>query len=178
MPRHLRASARLFAALSVAFLAPQAHAYVPGWVDTPYAQQGVDPSRAAMVFTAQEQIDLFSGQLSLDYSDMCIDGAYGLDMCIRRTYSSKIVDEQLSPVHDDGWAGVGWLVNPGGRLLFDSALTTAIGGEYYVWIQLTRARSPARPMPTGTRPRSAMTASVDSPRSRPPPTTPRASPTR
>lgn len=118
-----------------------AHAYVPGTVDTPYAQQGVDPNRAGMAFSGEEQVDLFSGQVTLSYNDHCVEGAYGLDMCITRTYSSKVVDESLSPINDDGWAGIGWLVNPGGRMMFDSALASSLGGTYYVWVQL-----PARGM--------------------------------
>jgi len=116
-------------------------AYSPGVVDSPYAEIGVDPQRAGMTFGPEEQVDLFSGAVNLLYRDHCIRGAYGLDMCITRTYSSKIVDEQLLPVNDDTWAGTGWNIIPGGRFRFDANLDASLGGSYYLWVQL-----PGRPV--------------------------------
>ncbi len=101
----------------------------PGTADTPYSRIGVDVGSVG-VTDGNEHIDMLSGGLSLAYTDYCVPGAFGLDMCVTRTYSSKVLDESLAEVNVDVWAGAGWSVLVGGRLYFDSGTTN------YVWVQL------------------------------------------
>ena len=102
-------------------LAIAAYAYVPATVDAAQSKIGVDADSVGLSFNGNEHIDMFNGGLTLGYTDVCIPGAYGLDMCVSREYSSKVLNENLSAVNTDNWAGAGWTVLVGGRLQFDTA---------------------------------------------------------
>ncbi len=105
-------------------------AFAPGTADTPYNVIGVDSEHAGMSGQGGENVDLFSGALNLTYTDVVIPGAFGLDMAVVRSYSSKVADETGTEI-DYGWAGLGWHILPGGRLYFDSA-----AGTNYLWLDL------------------------------------------
>ena len=112
----------------------QAQAYTPGSWDSAYANPTFDPKHAMDVGPG-DNIDLFSGALNLASTDVDIPGAYGLGMTLTRGYSSKVVDENLSPI-DTGWAGLGWTMVPGGRIFFDWWLDSLYGGTYFIRVDL------------------------------------------
>lgn len=115
--------------LVLSLVLPLALAYSPGNADTPQAAGGADPGHESATSLA-DQVDLFNGGLSISASDWCVPGAYGLDMCMQRDYTSKVTDEYLVPVSDEQWMGVGWNSIPGGRIYWDLDLDTAYPSTY------------------------------------------------
>lgn len=124
-------SLRVFTfALVSCLVAPQASAFADGEVDSPYSSIGLDAHHAALTGAGSEQIDPFTGSVNLGYTDVHIPGAFGLDLDVVRTYSSKVVDENMSP-YLNTWVGQGWTLQFG-RMRFDSTLSATD----WVWIQL------------------------------------------
>ena len=116
------------AALACMVLGGPALALVPGTVDSPHTDGEYYDSVASLA-VGNEDINLYTGALSLTHIDARIPGTYGLDLQVLRRYSSKITDEELVEI-DTGWAGLGWQILPGGRLSFDTT------GGYHVWLEL------------------------------------------
>lgn len=72
----------------LAFAAP-ALATVKGLLPDFYAEPGLNPFRDQVSANVTENIDPFSGTLTLTYTDLVVPGNGGLDIKIKRTYNSN-----------------------------------------------------------------------------------------
>jgi YD repeat-containing protein len=113
-----------------------------------HSEPGLDPVRETFSTTPNENIDPFTGGLTLTYTDMSFPGNGGLDLVVNRTYNSKRVyngTDYVTPANTP--LGHGWDMHFGrikyqggvyvGIELQDGTLATAYnksfaGGEYYV----------------------------------------------
>ncbi len=104
-------------------------------IDVEQARPGFDPSHANLLGEHGEAIDLFTGGVSLSHTDVCFPGTFGLPMCVGREYSSKVVDHKDRPL-ENSWAGLGWKVNPGGRVKQDAYLNELYAGTVVLRVDL------------------------------------------
>ncbi len=90
---------------------------------------GMDPDHGFHGAVPEENVDLFSGNLTLTYRDIYLPGPEGFDVAVYRVYNSKIYRDDFSS--DPGgvgtiqqnpysWVGFGWTMHMGRLHNYDS----------------------------------------------------------
>ena len=99
-----------------------------------YSEPGLHPFRNQVSGTTVEHVDPFSGSLALTHVDLRVPGANGLDIEIRRVYSSNVhlarkAPNSVAPFPDQLLprtpTGIGWTIHFGRVILSASADPTA-----------------------------------------------------
>ena len=83
-----------------------------------YDRTGVIPGHGSSGTLPEENIDLFTGNVTLRYRDVYLPGPNGLDVEVWRVYNSKILKDRQSgnPVvqaYHQSWVGLGWTMHMG-----------------------------------------------------------------
>jgi len=84
-----------------------------------YDRIGIIPEHGLHGAVPEENIDLFTGNLTLRFLDIHLPGPNGLDLEIWRVYNSKIVKDNIPPNVPDynqdhrSWVGFGWSLHMG-----------------------------------------------------------------
>jgi RHS repeat-associated protein len=83
-----------------------------------YDRVGTIPGHDAFGSLPEENIDLFTGNVTLSYRDIYLPGPNGLDVEVWRVYNSKILKDRQSgnPVvqaYHQSWVGMGWTMHMG-----------------------------------------------------------------
>lgn len=83
-----------------------------------YDRTGVIPGHGSFGSLPEENIDLFTGNVTLRYRDVYLPGPNGLDVEVWRVYNSKILKDRQSgnPVvqaYHQSWVGLGWTMHMG-----------------------------------------------------------------
>lgn len=83
-----------------------------------FDRTGVVPGHGSFGSLSEENIDLFTGNVSLRYRDVYLPGPNGLDVEVWRVYNSKILKDRQSgnPVvqaYHRSWVGLGWTMHMG-----------------------------------------------------------------
>ncbi len=141
--RCLKSAPHLLAlALLAASAAPSLRAQLPDLDPMPslYEVPGRNPNRSYVDQHLVERIDPFSGKLQLGYVDLFLPGNGGLDLAVRRSYSSVQADR--GPGEPSPW-GVGWTMSFG-RVLRNT--TTAL-----CHFGLSQRLAPVLELPGGNR---------------------------
>jgi hypothetical protein len=83
-----------------------------------YDRVGVIPGHGMFGSLPEENIDLFTGNVTLRYRDVFLPGPEGLNVEVWRVYNSKILKDRQSgnPVvqaYHKSWVGIGWTMHMG-----------------------------------------------------------------
>ena len=83
-----------------------------------YDRVGIIPGHGTFGSLPEENIDLFTGNVTLRYRDVYLPGPNGLDVEVWRVYNSKILKDRQSgnPVvqaYHQSWVGLGWTMHMG-----------------------------------------------------------------
>jgi RHS repeat-associated protein len=83
-----------------------------------YDRVGIVPGHGTFGSLPEENIDLFTGNVTLRYRDVYLPGPNGLDVEVWRVYNSKILKDRQSgdPVvqaYPQSWVGLGWTLHMG-----------------------------------------------------------------
>ena len=83
-----------------------------------YDRVGIIPGHGSFGSLPEENIDLFTGNVTLRYRDIYLPGPNGLDVEVWRVYNSKILKDRQSgnPVvqaYHQSWVGMGWTIHMG-----------------------------------------------------------------
>jgi len=84
-----------------------------------YDRIGIIPEHGFHGAVPEENIDLFTGNLTLRFLDIYLPGPNGLDLKIWRVYNSKILRDRLAcypwVVQQEpySWVGLGWIMHMG-----------------------------------------------------------------
>jgi hypothetical protein len=81
-----------------------------------YDRTGVIPGHGSHGSLPEENIDLFTGNVTLRYRDIYLPGPNGLDVEVWRVYNSKILKDRQSgnpsvQAYHQSWVGMGWTGN-------------------------------------------------------------------
>lgn len=123
----------IFVCLILLFFATSTLATVKGLLPDFYAEPGLNPFRDPVSANVTENIDPFSGTLTLTYTDLVIPGNGGFDIKIQRTYNSNNIylsrktDTNVAPnltqLLPRTATGLGWTLHLG-RVLKTGGSTT------------------------------------------------------
>ncbi|MCK4762653.1 MAG: hypothetical protein KAW12_10690, partial [Candidatus Aminicenantes bacterium] len=93
---------------------------MPVWAESGiFDRIGMIPEHGFHGAVPEENIDLFTGNLTLRFKDIVLPGPNGFDLVVRRVYNSKIYrDDFASPdntMQQDpySWVGLGWMMHMG-----------------------------------------------------------------
>lgn len=83
-----------------------------------YDRVGIVPGHGTFGSMPEENIDLFTGNVTLRYRDVFLPGPEGLNVEVWRVYNSKILKDRQSgnPVvqaYHKSWVGIGWTMHMG-----------------------------------------------------------------
>jgi len=83
-----------------------------------YDRVGVIPGHGSFGSLPEENIDLFTGNVTLRYRDIYLPGPNGLDVEVWRVYNSKILKDRQSgnpsvQAYHQSWVGMGWTMHMG-----------------------------------------------------------------
>ncbi|NTV79799.1 MAG: choice-of-anchor D domain-containing protein [Candidatus Aminicenantes bacterium] len=83
-----------------------------------YDRVGVIPGHGSHGSLPEENIDLFTGNVTLRYRDVFLPGPNGLDVEVWRVYNSKILKDWQSgqpgvQAYHKSWVGIGWTMHMG-----------------------------------------------------------------
>jgi len=83
-----------------------------------FDRTGIIPGHSSYGSLTEENIDLFTGNVTLRYRDIYLPGPNGLDLEVWRVYNSKILKDRQSgnPVvqaYHKSWVGLGWTMHMG-----------------------------------------------------------------
>lgn len=83
-----------------------------------YDRIGIIPGHGTSGTLPEENIDLFTGNVTLRYRDVYLPGPNGLDVEVWRVYNSKILadwqsGQPLVQAYHQSWVGIGWTMHMG-----------------------------------------------------------------
>jgi RHS repeat-associated protein len=83
-----------------------------------YDRVGIIPGHGSHGSLSEENIDLFTGNVTLRYRDIYLPGPNGLDVEVWRVYNSKILKDRQSgnpsvQAYHQSWVGMGWTIHMG-----------------------------------------------------------------
>jgi len=80
---------------------------------------GIIPGHGSSGSLPEENVDLFTGNVTLKYRDVYLPGPNGLDLEVWRVYNSKILKDRQSgqtpsvQAYHQSWLGIGWTMHMG-----------------------------------------------------------------
>ena len=115
MSRTVKASMLIFISLSALVLGFSYRLYAQSGI---YDRVGVIPGHSTFGSLAEENIDLFTGNVTLRYRDIFLPGPNGLDVEVWRVYNSKALKDRQSgdpsvQAYHQSWVGMGWTLHMG-----------------------------------------------------------------
>lgn len=83
-----------------------------------YDRTGIIASHGTHGSLPEENIDLFTGNVTLRYCDVFLPGPEGLNVEVWRVYNSKILKDRQSgnpsvQAYHKSWVGIGWTMHMG-----------------------------------------------------------------
>ncbi|NLH76925.1 MAG: hypothetical protein GX465_07800, partial [Acidobacteria bacterium] len=83
-----------------------------------FDRTGIVPGHGSFGSLPEENIDLFTGNVTLRYRDIYLPGPNGLDVEVWRVYNSKILKDRQSgnpsvQAYHRSWVGLGWTMHMG-----------------------------------------------------------------
>jgi hypothetical protein len=83
-----------------------------------FDRTGIVPGHGSFGSLPEENIDLFTGNVTLRYRDIYLPGPNGLDVGVWRVYNSKILKDRQSgnpsvQAYHQSWVGLGWTMHMG-----------------------------------------------------------------
>ena len=84
-----------------------------------YDRTGIIPGHGTFGSLPEENIDLFTGNVTVRYRDIYLPGPNGLDVEVWRIYNSKILtdwqpgQQPAIQAYHQSWVGIGWTMHMG-----------------------------------------------------------------